>query len=314
MHRVIATMFLPDVWKVLNLNVKNKPLQLYAQKYFSQIGWGCPKPMSVVGTSLVHWHLHCSTENWRQAAVFWKGATLRLQVSRLTLKVSAHAWWYQDAFDITAVVRIRGSSKSLFSNYRLWGSAWGVCLSFQTQVVRVDVVLVIAALHSSVERWMNGRGDSGEKERADWRRRGKYGEGEEEKAETSEVIHFVPCAAIWLPSGDTNDRATFGKSVTLTSSPFLWRHCCPAVPVSLDHQFELWLLCLLPGGDVRKSSRGCTNRFWTIHIKIQRTTSFRLLLVVLIFTSITCSAPTPRRSGMCIVAAKYSFLSDGAVG
>lgn len=63
MHRVIATMLLPHVWKALNLNVKNKPLQLHVQKCFSQIGWGCPKPMSVVGTSLVHWHLHCFTEN-----------------------------------------------------------------------------------------------------------------------------------------------------------------------------------------------------------------------------------------------------------
>jgi hypothetical protein len=35
-----------------------------------------------------------------------------------------------------------------------------------------------------------------EKKKADWRRRGKKGEGEEEKAERSEVIHLVSCAAI----------------------------------------------------------------------------------------------------------------------
>jgi hypothetical protein len=35
MRHVIATMFLPHVWKALNLNVKNKPLQFHVQKYFS---------------------------------------------------------------------------------------------------------------------------------------------------------------------------------------------------------------------------------------------------------------------------------------
>jgi hypothetical protein len=35
MYRVITTMFLPHVWKALNLNVKNKPMQLHVQKCFS---------------------------------------------------------------------------------------------------------------------------------------------------------------------------------------------------------------------------------------------------------------------------------------
>ena len=53
------------------------------------------------------------------------------------------------------------------------------------------------------------------------KRRVKKGEGEEEKAEKIEVNHCVSCATIWPPSGDTNDRAIFGTSVTLTGSPFL---------------------------------------------------------------------------------------------
>jgi hypothetical protein len=92
-------------------------------------------------------------------------------------------------------------------------------MSFQTSVFRVGGFSVIVALHNSVVRWMNGIGDSGEKESGGETK--KKGVGEEQKAERSEVIHFVSCAAIWPPSGDTNDRATFGKSVTLTGSPFL---------------------------------------------------------------------------------------------